>query len=66
MSDEKTYGVRFIFDSQSPGPGHWVSEQLFGLTSEAAALHFYQAAISNPHMREIKLIHGDDVVEEHD
>lgn len=65
-NSDKTFGVRFSFDAQNPGPGQWVAQTLFGLTSEAAARHFYDAAIQNPHMREIQLVHGDEVIEERD
>jgi hypothetical protein len=68
MSDsvDKTYGVRFKFSSGNPGPGDWEQQTLFGLTSEPAARHFYEAAIANPHMSEIYLLHGDDTIDQHE
>lgn len=62
---DRSYGVRFTFDPDNAGPGQWLQESLFGLTSEVAARHFYESAIEHPHMRDVELLHGDDVLERH-
>jgi hypothetical protein len=65
-SRDRTYGVRFKFNSGNPGPGDWELQTMFGLTSEGAARHFFDAAIANPHMRDIYLLHGDDIIDHHE
>ena len=59
---DKTYGVRFKFDSGNAGPGRWLTEQTFGPTSEARARVFFDEAVNNPRMRTLQLIHGDEVI----
>jgi hypothetical protein len=69
MSDsnaDKTFGVRFQFDSGNPRPGNWVTEQTFGLTTEASARAFFDAAVQHRHMRDISLMRGDEVIDRHD
>lgn len=62
-ASDETWGVRFVFDAHNPGPGEWIQQTLFGLTSEEAARHFYRAAVTHPHMRDVELVHGDNIVE---
>ncbi|BBX02275.1 hypothetical protein BST36_29150 [Mycolicibacterium moriokaense] len=61
------YEVQFEISSGNAGEGAWTLATTVGPQSEAAARHFYEAAIDNPLMRNIKIVRISDaeVLAEH-
>jgi hypothetical protein len=63
MTDDKTWDVIHDVDA---GSGQWKLDSGFGPSTQQRARAFFRAAVSNPLMKNIRLKHEGQIIEQHD